>query len=375
MTDSPAASRKIFLLCRAMSKAGVRATVVSLGRGRQDGSGRYFRAKAQRVAGVPVIYLPFLHAPVLSELLTLVAFFPLLWRLHRKKATKTILFYNRMPAYLPALIVAKMLRINAVLDLEDGATDLSHWSLSGVKSRMLRWFYDTLCSGGALLACQALENLTKLRPTLCCYGTSESLSTEANWNLSPVTVLLGGTVSYDTGAPLLINAINRLREQSPAWASNISFTITGKGDCLEPFKALAAGDGKPKVFVHGRTTDEEYRRILANTHVGLALKPNSGALADTTFPSKVIEFASLGILVMSTDISDVRQVLADGAIYLELDDPTLLIEKLRWVVEHRDAARALSVSGMKAVSAACAPEKVGHRLRDFLFKSAVGEQQ
>ena len=375
VTDSPAASRKIFLLCRAMHTAGVRTTVVSLGRGRQDGSGRYFRAKAQRVGGVSVIYLPFLHAPVLSELLTLFSSVPILWRLHRKKATKTILFYNRMPAYLPVLIVAKILRINTVLDLEDGAIDLTHWSLSGVKSRMLSWFYDTLCSGGALLACQALESATKLRPTQCCYGMSDAQSATANWGLSPVTVLLGGTVSYDTGASMLIEAINQLREQSPAWASNIRFDITGKGDCLEPFKALAAGAGKPEVSVHGRITDEEYRRILARTHVGLALKPNSGALADTTFPSKVIEFASKGILVMSTDISDVRKVLADSALYLERDEPTLLIEKLRWVVEHRDAATALSQTGMQAISAACAPEKVGHRLRDFLFKSAVGEQQ
>ncbi len=375
VTDSPAASRKIFLLCRAMSKAGVRTTVVSLGRGRQDGSDRYFRAKAQRVGGVPVIYLPFLHAPVLSELLTLFAFVPLLWRLHRKKVTKTILFYNRMSAYLPVLIFAKIFRINTVLDLEDGAIDLTHWSLSGVKSRMLSWFYDTLFSGGALLACQALESTTKLRPTLCCYGTSDTLSTTVNWNQSPVTVLLGGTVSYDTGASMLIEAISLLREQSPAWASDIRFDITGKGDCLEPFKALAADAGKPEVFVHGRTTDEEYRRILANTHVGLALKPNLGALADTTFPSKVIEFASLGILVVSTDISDVRQVLADGALYLELDDPALLIERLRWVVEHRDTARALSQTGMQAISTACAPERVGHRLSDFLFKPSVGERQ
>jgi glycosyltransferase involved in cell wall biosynthesis len=79
--------------------------------------------------------------------------------------------------------------------------------------------------------------------------------------------------------------------------------------------------------------------------------------------------------VVSTDISDVRQVLADGALYLELDDPALLIERLRWVVEHRDTARALSQTGMQAISTACAPERVGHRLSDFLFKPSVGERQ
>ena len=202
---------------------------------------------------------------------------------------------------------------------------------------------------------------------------SDTLPTTVNWDLSPITVLLGGTVSFDTGAPLLIDAINLLRENPPSWISNISFNITGKGDCLEQFTVLAMGSGKPEVIVHGRTTDEEYRQILANTHVGLALKPSSGALADTTFPSKVIEFASHGILVVTTDISDVRKVLADGAIYLEVDDPKLLIKKLRWIVEHRDAARALSLNGVQSVSAACAQERVGQMLSDFLFKPSDGE--
>lgn len=374
VTDSPAASRKVFLLSKAARKAGVRVLVISLGRGKQDGSGRYFHGKAHRVDGVPVIYLPFLHFPVVSELLTLFSSVPVLWRLHGRKAEKTILFYNRMPAYLPLLIFAKILRIETALDLEDGAIDLNHWSLSGLKSRILSRLFDTLCSGGALLACRALESATTLRPTQCCYGTTDTLSTMANWDLSPVTVLLGGTVSYDTGAPLLIDAIRILRKQSPSWAKNIRFRITGKGDCLEQFKALADDPGNPEVIVYGRTTDQEYRQILADTHVGLALKPNSGALADTTFPSKVIEFAGQGILVVTTDISDVRKVLAAGAIYLEADDPELLIEKLHWLVENRDAARAISLNGVQAVSAACSPENVGQMLSDFLFKFSTGAQ-
>ncbi|MDO9268588.1 MAG: glycosyltransferase [Methylobacter sp.] len=374
VTDSPAASRKVFLLSKAMRKAGARALVISLGRGKQNNSGRYFRSKVCRLDGVPVIYLPFFHFPILSELLTLFSSVPILWGLHRKKVKKTALFYNRMSAYLPILIFAKIFRIETALDLEDGAIDLNLWSVSGIRSRILSWLFDKLCSRGALLACRALESTTKLRPTQCCYGTTEALSTMASWDLSPVTVLLGGTVSYDTGAPLLISAINMLREESPSWAKNISFRITGKGDCLEQFKALADSPGDPEVIVHGRTTDEEYRQILAGTHVGLALKPNSGALADTTFPSKVIEFASQGILVVTTDISDVREVLAAGAIYLEADDSELLIEKLRWIVENRDAANALSLSGVQAVSAVCAPERVGQMLSEFLFESSTGAQ-
>jgi len=374
VTDSPAASRKVFLLTKVLRNAGVRVFVLSLGRGRQDGSGRYFRVKVRRVNSIPVIYLPFIHFPVVSELLSLFSSIPILWYINRKKkGNNTALFYNRMLAYLPALVAVRILGFDTFLDLEDGATDLKYWSLPGIKSRILRGLFDSLCSGGALLACDALKRTTKLRPTQSCYGTTEPQSAITNWDLVTVTVLLSGTVSRDTGALLLVEAIRILRDQAPSWARGLRFDITGKGDCLEIFKSLAEDSRKPSLIVHGRITDRQYQKIIKHTQVGLALKPNTGKLAQTTFPSKVIEFASHGILVVTTDISDVRKVLANGAIYLTVDDPLILVDKLRWIVENRRTAKALSLDGMYAVTAICAPEKVGKRLSEFLFDSSIGE--
>lgn len=367
VTDSPAASRKIFLLCQAMSKAGVRAVVISLGRGKQDGTGRYFHCKVRRVNGVPVIYLPFLHLPVLSELLSLFSLLPVLWRMRTIKGAKATLFYNRMPAYLLGLALARTLQFKTILDLEDGATNSNHWSLAGAKSRMFRVAFDTFCSGGALLACSALESMTRLRPTYCCYGTCETGATLPRQRLLPVTVLLAGTVSVDTGARLLMDVIEILRYEAPPWAANIRFEISGKGDCLRQFEELASDVRAPDVIVHGRTTDAGYRQVLAGIQVGLALKPNSGGLAHTTFPSKVIEFASHGIMIITTEISDVRKVLADGAVYLTEDEPRLLIEKLRWIIENPEEANNLAMKGGQSVAALCAPEVVGKALGKFLF--------
>lgn len=372
ITDSPAASRKVFLMCQAARQAGVRTWVISMGRGQQNGSGHFFHSKVTRINGVATIYLPFLHYPILSELLSLFSAIPLIWRLHQIKGKKTVLFYNRLPVYLLTLITAKVLRLNTVLDLEDGETDLNKWSMAGVKSRIFRNVFDLFCSGGALLACQALRYFTNLRPTQCCYGTSETSNATQKWNIDTVTVLLGGTLSHDTGTQLLINAINMMRADSSPWVKKLRFEITGKGDCLNAL--IKIGDKKkyPFVFVHGRTTDIEYKAILARTQVGLALKPNFGKLAHTTFPSKVIEFASNGILVLTTDISDVKKVLVGSAIYLTDDNPLTLIEKLRWIVENRMEAEELSLKGIEAVASVCAPKIVGENLKQFLFQSSSG---
>jgi len=372
VTDSPAASRKVFLVSKALRRAGVRASVLSLGRGRQDGSGRYFGAKVLRVENVPVIYLPFFNVPVISELASLFFSVPILWRLSRRPGNKTALFYNRMPAYTLALVTAKLLRFRTVLDLEDGETNLNGRSWSSLRSRFLRWMFDSLCPSGALLACEALTQNTRIRPIQCCYGTIEAVPRKANPHSPMVTVLLGGTVSRNTGAGMLIDAIKLLRAEAPLWAQRLTFEITGKGDSLNDLEALASCTQEPAVIVHGRTTDNDYCRILERTSVGLALKPVAGKFADTTFPSKVIEFVSQGILVVTTDISDVRKVLADGALYLTHDDPRHLIEKLKWIVENPSAADDLTRKAVQAVATVCSPGAVGPRLADFLFASTVG---
>jgi glycosyltransferase involved in cell wall biosynthesis len=358
------------MLCKAIQRLGVKPVILSLGRGRQNGSGRYFPGKVGRVQGVPVIYLPFLHLPILSELLSLLSPIPALLRIRRRQGRKTALFYNRMSFYLPALAVARMLRFETALDLEDGQIDARDSSIPTRKSHAMSSIFDNLCSGGALLACRALEDATSLRPVECCYGVADTSFHKVNLDRGPYTVLLGGTVSRDTGAPLLAHAIKILRDERLTWADQLRFEITGKGDCLSLFEELGKKGGCPQIVVHGRTTDEEYEQILSRAQIGLALKPNSGVLAQTTFPSKVVEFASRGILVLTTDISDVRALLGEGAIYLVSDDARLLVEKLGWIVENPAKAAAVSSLGAQAVLTKCSRQVVGEMLNSLLFQNA-----
>ncbi|MEM7633297.1 MAG: glycosyl transferase group 1, partial [Pseudomonadota bacterium] len=84
-------------------------------------------------------------------------------------------------------------------------------------------------------------------------------------------------------------------------------------------------------------------------------------------PSKVTEMAAAGMLVLSTDISDVRKVLGDGARYLERDDAALLVERLAEIVTRRTAASESAASGTSSIADICAPQRAGKLLADFLF--------
>ena len=220
-----------------------------------------------------------------------------------------------------------------------------------------------------MLACNSLVALTSVRPALTYYGVVTSKPVLEKRTSEHVTVLMVGTLCFDTGAELLIESIRQIRLTAPVWATKICIEVTGKGASLDSFIALASESGYPKIIVHGRTTDLQYIDILERGDVGLALKLNNGSLAHTTFPSKVIEFAAAGLLVVSTDISDVRQVLGDGALYLMSNEPHDLIVLLEKIVNERESAINFAKIGSLNVQRLCSARTSGRRVSDFIFGS------
>ncbi len=370
-TDSPAASRKIFMTAQALRRVGISPVVISLGRGRHTGTTRWFAATARRSANVATLYLAFVDRPLLSYLVSLVAPAIAIRACARRSPRPVLLLYNRSLTYVAAVIVARAYRLPIVLDLEDGYTGTGR----RLRERFMRLgtrSFDALCGGRALLACSALASATRLRPTMVYYGVSDVQPRSDTAVSGGVTALLGGTIARDTGADLLADAVLKLRQAAPSWASDLTIEITGKGPSLQRLVALVDAPGEPRVMVWGRISDSEYAALRSRADVGLALKPNRGLLAQTTFPSKVIEMAAAGQLVITTDISDVRKVLGDrGARYVTTDTADALIDELRWVVENRDEAVATAARGRSAVADLCAPGPAASRLAAFLF----GEKQ
>jgi glycosyltransferase involved in cell wall biosynthesis len=355
-TDSPAASRKVFMACAALRRAGVQAIVLSLGRG-GNRTGTH-RAIVRRVSGVPVIYCRFDGRPGWSQVMSALAPVQALWKLRRRRPR--VLFYNRLAGLIPALAAARLMRLRAAFDLEDGATARS------VAIRLVHAAYDALCDR-ALLACAALADQTRIAGAVPYYGVVDTFGQPRDWSTAPLNVLLGGSLMPETGAPRLAAAIAALRAEGGPEAERLAFDITGQGMSLPLFEALAAQPGTPRVTVHGRTSFAEYNRIVAQAHVGLALKLNSGPLAHTTFPSKVVEMAGAGLLVVSTDISDVRAVLGEGARYLQTDEVEELVDALRAIAREPEAARLAAETGAARVRARFAPERAGMLLREALF--------
>jgi len=363
-TDSPAASRKIFLMSRALIDVGVEVEVISLGRGKVSFGDKTYHSINKQVSNIPVYYLPFNGIPIISQLVTIIFATVSILKYRGYDGQTSIMFYNRMPAYVGALLVSKILEFDRVLDLEDGETN------PGLVSSLMRFTYDKLCNYGVLLACSRLKSMTLCRPIYCYYGVNYGRLSNKSWNNERVSCLFSGTISAETGASLLIDTVKRLRYESPSWVKNIEFFITGKGELIEGFFELQKESKAPYVRVLGRLSNDEYNKIVNNIHVGLALKPVGGAYADTTFPSKVVEFASNNILVVTTSICDVKNVLgSDGALFLDSNSPDELINKLKWIVANRDNAENTSLQGNKNINYFTDPKNAAIELSEFIFNS------
>lgn len=376
-SDSPAATQKVLQVTSALRKSGVGALVLSLGRGRQQGSGKWYSTKVAREMGVPIIYAPFFDFPVLTHLVSLISLLPLIWRLRLRRGSSVILAYNRLPHYLMAIEMARLLKVRRFLDLEDGdvqdgATIIRRWL-----ARVLSARFDRLCNAGGMLAARALSRQYAGQKTACCYGVASPVTVDRDWGAKPLVVLLGGTLQRTTGVQLFVDALRYLRASGRPGLGDIEFVITGKGVMAANLRALAEQDGVPRIRFLGSVSRDEYIGVVQEAHIGMALKLPSSDLADTTFPSKVVELASGGLLVLTTRVSDVPTLFReDGAVYLNNEDPKELAEKLLWLLENRAVVARTAACGQAYIAEACSPQKVGQSLKTFFFPAEdVGLQE
>lgn len=361
LSDSPAATRKVTAVCLALRTAGVRPLVVSMGRGRTGDGRRAFPARCGRLGRVPIVYGP-LRAGKTSLLTTVLWLCGIALRLSGRRGA-VHLFYNQLLLYVPALMVLRLRGSRTALDLEDGPTREYNPTHRGNAPGAL---FAPFINSGALVACRALSNLTTIRPTLPVYGAI------AGGGLSPpaapsaaLEVLYSGSIESDTGSDLLIEAVRLLRSADAV--QPIRIHVTGAGSGLQSLKAMAGDDRRVKVQVHGRTSLATYHALLAQCSVGLSLKLASGPYAQTTFPSKTIEYAEHGLVLVSTDISDVRLLFGSAALYIENDSAGPLADHLAWLASHPGEREELLKAAHGRVTNSVSLATVGSAIGAFFF--------
>jgi glycosyltransferase involved in cell wall biosynthesis len=342
-----------------------------MGRGRVGRFG-WHGVEQNMIEGIPTYFGPMLHVPVVSYLVTMawLAWFALKNSDHKRPQAH--LFYNQLTLYLPALMLLHMRGHKTYVDIEDAPIA----DLSQKKGRFLPKFganappriFSSYVSGGALLASSALAAGTRVRPTLAYYGAVDIKNERSEKAGYPLHILVSGTLEPATGMTLLAQSLELIDLHN--LSKSITVHITGQGSSVFELQEVTKRLKNVKVMVLGRVGAEDYRKTLEQADIGLSLKLVGGPYADSTFPSKAIEYAENGLMIISTDISDVRTIFGNSARYLTTNSPAALAETIIAAAQNPRETRMLGRQAQRIITDRLSYPRAGEMLKDFFFGAA-----
>jgi glycosyltransferase involved in cell wall biosynthesis len=365
-TDSPAATNKVIALASAMRGAGMHCIVLSLGRGRQNGAGIKHAATARRLKHGAILYADFWQSSWLTHFVSFVSSAWLLVKLIRRQPALSVLAYNRSYHYLLTLLLARFLGARVYLDLEDGYVVEERGGFRHLKNRLTRNLFSWLCPHGSMVANSGLAKQLDCLPAMVCYGVVASTwPHRKNWDSRRLQIIFGGTLLEEVGCKILLTAMDILRRQYPDVVNKIHLVITGKGPFAEAFRSLAE-DAPEWLSFRGSIRRIDYLNLLKSSHIGLSLRMSAHEMSTTTFPSKVVEFAEYGLLVLTTHTSDVPLLFGNMALYLHKETPEELAFLLSNLSERRAELRSMANAGQARVMEKCSYAVVGQSLKAML---------
>lgn len=336
-TDSPACSRKILMMAKALLSYDKHLPLIlSMGRGRQSNTQTiFYRYLTKAVDGIQVIYAPFYSSGLLSYLVSVLSLSYLLFKIRFQYPATSfkLIAWNRTNAYLFPLLVAKLLFFQIYLDLEDSDYLLKHQELRNILLIIRSHLYTFLCNSGILLSTKYLFDPFYPQKQIVYYGyldrttsliSDEVISSPSQY--SSIQFLFCGTLTEQAGADTLLNCLHLMKVYQSCFDAPLVFHICGSGPYLPLFREFSSNEAFPYVVVHDRLTNRDFSGLLKTIDISLALKKVSGYLSTTTFPSKVLELSGEAHFIITTDVSDVKEVIGElSAAYLPDDSPYTLL--------------------------------------------------
>ncbi|MGG1945037.1 glycosyltransferase [Trinickia sp. NRRL B-1857] len=362
-----AAAHKVVGMVAGMRAHARRAVIVSSPIVTASRDRKFFAGFACRDASLPCAYLPAISLRGLNRIFAAFCYLRFAWQ--QVKRDDVVVLYNYFPEYI---LVAAWLRLRlgrerVLLDIEDGPRSDEN-DLRGFVTRASLRVLKRLCSERAIVVSRELAQSLSIDDACVVNGVCAAQATPPRAFGTPITFLYGGTIETDTGLYLFAEGVRRFAKLYRALANRVRFVVSGfgGGQTLETLAREMATVGVC-VELHQDIGPHEYRQLLAGADVGLSLRIPGTELATTTFPSKVVEFASQGLLVLSTDVSDVSLLFdEDSAALIREATPDALAHRIASIVENPDAHRRVAEQGRHVIEATCGRREVGARLIEFL---------
>ncbi len=317
--NNPAGSNRQRRIAEAIHTAGKRVLIISQAiaikipwRG-----WKWHPAEIRRAGKVPVIFTPALGIPILGYFLEGVFIIRTLIQLAKIRQFKIVILYDFPPSYILASIYLRLKKIKIIHNVEDiSAPSISDWHVGSENNplkQIVAWVSMLAISSfsNAILipTRRFLQFLPSKKPYLVVTGCAglQDLKFGNCRKIPPVNLLLSGALDDEHGISITLEAITILYNHF-SMSNTFHLNICGGGRKQNIIQDYILKHPAFPITFHGFVSSYEYRVLLSDSDICLALQHPQGRHSELLTPSKAYELIAAGKVVISTDVGDLKDL-------------------------------------------------------------------
>ena len=283
---------------------------------KQNKSHFYLRSKWHHHNKVKIFFSQTVSVPYLSVFYSYVSYFFSLLILIRRTKTKKIIIYNFDPLFV--FIVGFLRCFYWNIKITNNIEDISMPKISDFSNksedRGLQQYIFYVCmkiiaflSHAYIIPTKRFINYLPIKKKILiitgCISIKNKVVEKPKKKLE---VLFSGKIEFEHGIDVFIAALKLIEDSN--YYDKININISGGGDKAQWLQREIRNFEKLKVQYHGFVSNTEYKKLLENSDVCVALQKDTGRHSQFKTPSKVYEYLGNSKIVIATNVGDLSEI-------------------------------------------------------------------
>jgi glycosyltransferase involved in cell wall biosynthesis len=317
-TNNVAGTNRIQRLSEALS-LNYSIIVVSPGvslRLKKNKSHFYLRSKWHHYNKVKIFFSQTVSVPYLSVFYSYVSYFFNLLILIKRTKAKKIIIYNFDPLFVFIVVFLKCFYWN--IKITNNIEDISIPKISDFSNksedRGLQQYIFYVCmkiiaflSHAYIIPTKRFINYLPIKKEILiitgCLSVKNKVIEKPK---KKIEVLFSGKIEFEHGIDIFIAALKLIEDSN--YHNKININISGGGDKAQWLHREILNFKKLKVQYHGFVSNTEYKNLLENSDVCVALQKDTGRHSQFKTPSKVYEYLGNSKIVIATNVGDLSEI-------------------------------------------------------------------
>lgn len=240
------------------------------------------------------------------------------------KKNEKILVYHSPWLALPILLAKKIKKFQLILDVEEIYSDVSslHPYFDKLEQKIIKTADSHLYSTEFLA-----KKIQASKPYAVFYGNYKVVPKLAEpLNDGKIHVVYAGII--DTEKLGAFNAIESALFLNEKYQMHI--IGFGETELLQTRISEINAISQCKIVFDGQKFGDDYIRYCQMCHIGLSTQKMDGNFVETSFPSKILSYLSMGLQVVSGFVSVVAQSkIANNVVFYKTDSPESIAEAIK----------------------------------------------